>query len=107
MLDRFRLETGHRATRMNNYNLQLVIIIVMALIGTVDATCQSTTYYASSSKRYIWNLNYENNELCTIYIRPSAAYTSGHYLEIRWDLFEVEGYMPSCSHDYVEVFLTL
>ena len=49
---------------------------------------------------------YSNNEDCTFTIQPSTFYRTGYFLEVYWYSFKVNGEMPTCSQDYVEVFLT-
>ena len=81
-----------------------ISLMLVVLCHDANALCGSRTYSASTVKKTFSYMNYQNNEICYITIQPS--YSRGYYLEIGWDHFDVEGYMPSCSHDYIEVFLT-
>eukprot|EP00795_Rhopilema_esculentum_P015801 gene15801-7105_t len=72
--------------------------------ASVDGYCSGGTKTASTYSNTLSHLYYSNNEDCTFYINPQ--HSTGYYLEIKWVSFSVEGSLPSCSNDSVEVYLT-
>ena len=91
---------------MANFLLLAVFFLAFSSHGSCTGKCISGTFDATTSKSFVTNEHYGNDEDCIISIRPSALHTSGFYLEIKWLVFEVEGEMPECGHDFVEVTLT-
>eukprot|EP00112_Aurelia_sp_Birch-Aquarium-sp1_P022896 Seg661.1 transcript_id=Seg661.1/GoldUCD/mRNA.D3Y31 product=Cubilin protein_id=Seg661.1/GoldUCD/D3Y31 len=89
-----------------NFLLPAVFLLVLSSFGRCNGKCTSGTFDATTSVSFVTNENYGNDEDCTISIRPSAMHSSGYYLAIKWLVFEVEGEMPECEHDFVEVTLT-
>ena len=83
-----------------------ILILASILAVCVQGKCQSKTYYATTSSKGLYYYDYGNNEDCKLTILPSSSYRVGYYLEIIWKTFEIQGNMPNCSNDYIEVFLT-
>eukprot|EP00794_Sanderia_malayensis_P016615 gene16615-18305_t len=86
--------------------LQVLFFVLTIFVIRSESKCQSQTYYATISSQTIYYFNYEDNENCLLSIRPSYLYSTKYYLEIVWKTFEIEGSMPYCSKDSVEVYLT-
>ena len=84
--------------------LILLPLFTFLFFTSVDGYCSGGTKTASTYLKTLSHLYYSNNEDCTFYINPQ--YSSGYYLEIKWVTFSVEGSLPSCSYDSVEVYLT-
>ena len=84
----------------------LLVLLTISYFTECNARCLIATMYATTSLKSHSYLDYSNNEYCTLYFRPSSGYSSGYFLEIKWTKFDIEGKMPSCIYDSVEVFLT-
>ena len=83
------------------------MLVLCAFAESTDASCGSiSTYTATMTLNTFGHTFYSNNEDCVWYIKPSSSYISGYYLEIKWTRFNIEGDMPGCSYDSVEIFLT-
>ena len=93
-------------SNMANFLLLAVFFLAFSSSGRCNGKCISGTFDATTSISFVTNEHYGNNENCLISIRPSALHSSGFYLEMKWLVFEVEGKMPECRHDFVEVSLT-
>ncbi len=86
-----------------------IAFLLASFVNKSDSACTSRSYRATTSYQYIRKYSYGNNEDCTFYISPSSYYYSGYFLQIQWyynPAFSVNGVMPRCTTDYVEVFLT-
>eukprot|EP00795_Rhopilema_esculentum_P015797 gene15797-7102_t len=84
--------------------LILLPLFTFLFFKSVDGYCSGGTKTASTYSNTLSHLYYSNNEDCTFYINPQ--HSTGYYLEIKWVSFSVEGSLPSCSNDSVEVYLT-
>ena len=63
-------------------------------------------YTATTLSQYILKTPSMYNGDVIWRLTPSSAYTaSSYYLEVYWMTFTVQGKMPDCQPDYVEVFV--
>eukprot|EP00112_Aurelia_sp_Birch-Aquarium-sp1_P013260 Seg2808.2 transcript_id=Seg2808.2/GoldUCD/mRNA.D3Y31 product=Cubilin protein_id=Seg2808.2/GoldUCD/D3Y31 len=84
----------------------VILVTISASVTSSYALCWSKYNDAQPYSKSFSHRLYSNDEDCTYYFQPSSSYTYGYFLEIKWTSFDVEGNMPSCSKDSVEVFLT-
>ena len=63
-------------------------------------------YTATTSSQYIVKSSSNDNGDFIWRLTSSSAYnSSSYYLEVYWISFTVQGAMPKCEPDYVEVFV--
>ena len=89
--------------------LWILSLLLLSNTVSVSGYCSGSTVYATTYSKSISNYYYSSYEDCTYYIRPQTSSvwpSSSYYLEITWSTFKVNGELPYCSTDYVEVFLT-
>ncbi|XP_065054986.1 uncharacterized protein LOC135683609 [Rhopilema esculentum] len=87
----------------------LATLVILFSLLLRDSSCYSKTErrYATNETQTLSHIDYANDEDYTFIIEPAMHLNASlHYLEIIWTLFDVEGSIPYCSNDYVEVFLT-
>lgn len=78
--------------------------LVLFAITNVNHACKSRSYTATTFPTFVENLNYGNNEDCIFDIVP--ANRSQYYLEITTHKFGIQGGMPNCEEDFMEIFTT-
>ncbi len=90
----------------------VLVILILDKSSKVFGQCSGSpvTVYATTSKKYLSypsSGDYSNNTDCTWQITRSISYasTSSYFMEITWQRFDIRGDMPSCTTDYVEVFV--
>ena len=84
------------------------VVALLTLVAAIQGVCEYKLT-ASSFKSYKAHHSYSADKECTYAITPGGYYTRNnkkYYLEVTWDRFDVDGEMPRCSKDSVEVFLT-
>ena len=83
-------------------------LLAFAISTLLNVVCMVTVkeYTATTSSQYIRKLSSSYNGEFVWRITTSPSYTSSsYYLEVYWLGFTVQGEMPKCEPDYVEVFL--
>lgn len=85
--------------------LQLLTGLLLLEVGFVASNCNKGSYTGSfgtvSSPSYSTSSTYANNLYCTYDIRVG----SGSGIKLKWLSFDIEGEMPNCNDDYVEIFI--
>eukprot|EP00794_Sanderia_malayensis_P017363 gene17363-19100_t len=89
----------------------LLALVSLVIIQALDGACISTRLFPTTVSSYYTKSDYSNNEDCNVTIQPSVWYKPlSYFLEIEWyyfsTRFDVNGTMPGCTNDYVEVYLT-
>lgn len=82
-----------------------ILILTLLIASDVESACNSVSYYATIQLKSVQYYKYSNNDDCTINIIPYILYQRGYYLEVTWNYFDIEGYLPYCK-DYIEVFIS-
>lgn len=91
--------------QMDEIMLKALFVLCIVLTNAAGHCRFSETYIAKTSPQSLFYYMH-SNENCLLKIKPHSLYSDGYYLEIRWINFNIEGNMPSCSDDFMEVFLT-
>ena len=96
------LKPGKSITMLETTLLVLIFSILLQIASPVTVK----EYSATTSSQYISKTSLMYNGDAIWRLTPSSAYTaSSYYLEVYWMTFSVQGKMPNCHPDYVEVFV--
>ena len=82
----------------------LLIIVFFSTAIAVNAVCKDQNYTATTFPIFVENIKYGHNEDCTFNIKPGKR--REHYLEITMHKFNIQGTMPDCDGDYIQILIT-
>ena len=83
-----------------------LLVLIFSILLQIASPVSVKEYSATTSFQYISKTSLMYNGDAIWRLTPSSAYTATlYYLEVYWMTFYVQGEMPNCHPDYVEVFV--